>query len=290
MRKPRKKAKSTPSKAKSRKPAKRKPATARPGRKPASASRNGMGEWWENQMRTLADSIPDHVYFKDREGRFLWVNRNMLKVRGLSTPEELIGKTDFDIHARERAQLSWNDERAILDTGNPVVNKLETDSYADGSLMWVLTTKIPMRDARGRIAGICGISKDVTAQVEGERALARENFLRNEFLESIPDSVYFKDRDSRFTWINQATADQLGLGNKEEVLGKTDFDFFTEDHAREARADEVRAMEAGISLVNKLELDNYADGSPRWVYSTKIPLHDGDGKVFVNCGFTKDVT
>jgi PAS domain S-box-containing protein len=239
----------------------------------------------------LADNIPDHIYFKDKGGRFLWVNRNMYKLRGLKEREDLIGKTSFDIHAdKERAAAAYADDQRVLRTGEYILNKLESDHYADGSPMWVLTTKIPLRDPDGAIIGICGISKDFTKMVQAEQILATEGALRNDLLENIPDGVWFKDKESRFTWVNRSIVNDLGKQHRSDIVGKSDFDFFTEEHAREARADELRIMETGVPIINKLERDNYADGTPRWVYTTKIPLHDVTGAVVGTCGVTKDVT
>src|SRR5688500_3815369 len=81
----------------------------------------------EQELRpfiALADNIPDNVWFKDREGRFLWVNRNMYRNRGLASREDLIGKTSLDIHASERARDAMADDRKVVDTGEYLLNKL----------------------------------------------------------------------------------------------------------------------------------------------------------------------
>ena len=247
----------------------------------------------EQELRpfhVLADNISDHIYFKDKEGRFLWANRNLYSLRGLESREGLIGKTAFDVHSPERAQSRFDDDMRVVRTGEYILNKLETDQYADGSPMWVLTTKIPMRNPQGEIVGLCGISKDFTKMFQAEQVLATEGALRNDLLESIPDGVWFKDKESRFTWVNKSIVNDLGKRSREDIIGQTDFDFFSVDHATEAREDEIRIMETGTPVINKLEKDNYADGSPRWVYTTKIPLHDVSGNIIGTCGVTKDVT
>jgi len=253
-------------------------------------ARNTELEQHLRPFHVLADNISDHIYFKDKQGRFLWVNKNMYKLRGLENREALIGKTSFDIHVSDRAEQSTEDDRKVIETGEYILNKLESDHYADGSPMWVLTTKIPLRDSKGDIIGLCGISKDFTKMVQAERILATEGALRNDLLENIPDGVWFKDRDSRFTWINRSVFRDLGKRDRDDIIGKSDFDFFSRDHAQQAREDELRIMETGEPLINKLEQDNYADGTPRWVYTTKIPLHDVNGAVVGTCGVTKDVT
>jgi PAS domain S-box-containing protein len=238
----------------------------------------------------LADNISDHIYFKDLEGHFKWVNRNMYVLRGLSDRSELIGKTSFDIHSQERAQQSRADDNQVIQSGESLINKIETDKYEDGTGMWVSTTKVPMRDAQGKIIGICGISKDITKMVLAEQVLSQEGALRNDLLENVPDGVWFKDRESRFTWINKSLMLDFNKTDRESIIGKSDSDFFTPEHAAEARRDELRIMETGQALINQLEHDNYGDGTPRWVYTTKIPLHDVQGQIIGTCGVTKDVT
>ena len=256
----------------------------------AADSRNLSLEQELRPFHVLADNISDHIYFKDAECRFVWVNRNMYKLRGMQSREEMAGKTSFDIHGPDRAKQAFDDDKRVIQTGEYILNKLESDHYADGTPMWVLTTKIPLRDSQGTVIGICGISKDFTKMVQAEQVLATEGALRNDLLESIPDGVWFKDRESRFTWVNRSIVNDLGKRSREDILGCTDFDFFTKEHAMEAREDELRIMETGEPLINKLEKDNYADGSPRWVYTTKIPLHDVNGNIIGTCGVTKDVT
>ncbi len=253
-------------------------------------SRNLSLEQELRPFHVLADNISDHIYFKDSECRFIWVNRNMYKLRGMESRDDLVGKTSFDIHNSDRAQQAYEDDKRVISTGEYILNKLESDHYADGSPMWVLTTKIPLRDAHGKVIGICGISKDFTKMVQAEQVLATEGALRNDLLESIPDGVWFKDNESRFTWVNRSVVNDLGKRSREDIVGRSDADFFTQEHAQEARADELRIMETGEPLINKLEKDNYSDGTPRWVYTTKIPLHDVGGKIIGTCGVTKDVT
>ena len=238
----------------------------------------------------LADNIPDWVFLKDVELKFKWVNRNMYTNRGMASRDELVGKTSFDLHPLERAKEAWADDQKILTTGEPLMDKRETDFYLDGSKMWVLTTKVALRDSEGKIIGICGISKDITKMVLAEHVLSQDGALRNDLLENIPDGVWFKDRESRFTWVNKSIVNDFGMLNRSDIIGKTDYDFFPMEHANAAREDEIRIMETNKPILNHLERDNYGDGTPRWVYTTKIPIHDSQGQVIGTCGVTKDVT
>jgi PAS domain S-box-containing protein len=109
-------------------------------------------------------------------------------------------------------------------------------------------------------------------------------------MDNMPDTIYFKDAQSRFTRINRAQAEVLGLKSPDEAIGKTDADFFTPEHAQAARADERRILESGESLISKTERIHRADGSYRWVTATKVPLRDERGAVIGLVGISREVT
>ena len=115
-------------------------------------------------LRVFLDNIPDHVYFKDRESRFIAVSAALAAKHGVAGPEAMLGKTDFDFFSEEHARAAFEDEQRIIRTGEPIVNKLEREWWkSDGGATWCVTTKLPLRDERGEIAGTFGISRDVTA-------------------------------------------------------------------------------------------------------------------------------
>jgi len=124
-------------------------------------------------MHNLLNSTDERVYFKDLNSRFLLVSAGWLStVAPGHSMEEVIGKTDFDFFGEEHAEDALADERQIILTGEPIVGKLERETFQDGTSPWVSTTKMPLRDERGEIIGTFGISRDVTAQVRAEKALA----------------------------------------------------------------------------------------------------------------------
>jgi PAS domain S-box-containing protein len=124
-------------------------------------------------LRTLLDNIPDRIYFKDRDSRFLMISRAVAKDFGLDDPGEAVGKKDADFFSEEHARLALEDEQAILETGQSIIGKTEKETWNDGREGWVLTTKMPMRNADGEIVGTFGISKDITVLKEAEAELAQ---------------------------------------------------------------------------------------------------------------------
>jgi diguanylate cyclase (GGDEF)-like protein/PAS domain S-box-containing protein len=120
--------------------------------------------------------------------------------------------------------------------------------------------------------------------------LVDDRYLLDTFLEHTPDSVYFKDAKSRFLRISRALAERLGLDDAAEAIGKTDFDFFAAEHARQAFADEQRLMQTGESLVGIEERENWDDGREAWVSTTKVPLRDREGGIVGLFGISRDIT
>ncbi|HUY51046.1 MAG TPA: PAS domain-containing sensor histidine kinase [Streptosporangiaceae bacterium] len=126
-------------------------------------------------MSNLLATTQERVYFKDRQSRFLFVSAGWVAAYAPGrTPEELTGKTDFDIFSNEHASAAFADEQQIIRTGRPVVGHVERETYSGREDAWVSTTKMPLQDSRGQIIGTFGISRDVTAQITAELALARQ--------------------------------------------------------------------------------------------------------------------
>ena len=112
-------------------------------------------------LRMLMDNMPDTIYFKDAQSRFTRVNRAQAEVLGLQSPDQAVGKSDFDFFTAEHAQAALADERRILESGQGLIGKTERIRRADGQFRWVTATKVPLRDAHGTVVGLVGISREV---------------------------------------------------------------------------------------------------------------------------------
>jgi PAS domain S-box-containing protein len=121
----------------------------------------------------LLDTIPDNIYFKNLKSEFLMVSKSGISKFGAKKLNEILGKTDFDIFTSEHAQEAYNDEQRIMSTATPLINKEEKETWEDGSVTWVSTSKVPLKDARNKISGIVGISRDITEKKEAEAKLRR---------------------------------------------------------------------------------------------------------------------
>jgi PAS domain S-box-containing protein len=167
-------------------------------------------------MRALMDNAPDHIYFKDRQSRFLRVNAAIARMFGLSEPGEAVGKTDFDFFTQEHAQPAFDDEQEVLATGKPLSAKEERETWPDGRVTWVSTTKMPFRDPTGTIIGTFGVSHDITERKRAEE----QTRLQTAALESAANGIVIVGRDGRVLWVNPAFTRLTGYAG-EEVLGQT---------------------------------------------------------------------
>ncbi|MDX9848047.1 MAG: PAS domain S-box protein [Tenuifilaceae bacterium] len=124
----------------------------------------------------LMNTMPDAIYFKDRESRFIRISSSKALKSGFESSYQLIGKTDFDLFAEEHAREAFDDEQEIIRSGKPIVAKVEKETYTDDRPpSYVSSTKMPLRDVDGNIIGTFGVSRDITRMVEMELAITKQN-------------------------------------------------------------------------------------------------------------------
>jgi two-component system, sensor histidine kinase and response regulator len=122
-------------------------------------------------LHSLMDHLPDNIYFKDADGRYLRINRAKAERSNLSSPDEGIGKSDLDFFPQEHAEKTLRDEREVMRTGQPLVGQEEKLVWPNGKVTWSSTTKVPLRDQDGNIIGTLGVSRDITRLKETEQEL-----------------------------------------------------------------------------------------------------------------------
>jgi PAS domain S-box-containing protein len=241
-------------------------------------------------LRTLVDNLPDRVYSKDTQGRFLLNNVAHIHALNASPSVEIVGKTDFDFRPAEIAQRSHDDEQNILSSGEPLIQQEERTVLPNGELGWLLTSKIPVRNLDGDIVGIVGIGRDITSRKRTEEALRQERILLRTVLDNLPDAVYAKDIQGRKTLANPADVRCIGATTEAEVLGKDDFELFPMDLAEKYFVDDQTVIRLGMPVINREEHRIGTDGQPGWLLTSKVPLRDGDGNIIGLVGIGHDIT
>ncbi len=241
-------------------------------------------------LDTLMDYLPDLIYFKDREGHFTQVNRALARQYGLSGPSQAVGTTDFDFFSPENAQGFYRDEEQMIRTGQPMVGKEEKNIWRDGHVTWDSTTKLPWRDAKGNIIGTFGMSRDITERKRAEEELYESRQMLQTILDTIPQRVFWKDRNFSFLGCNKAFALDAGLKDPAEIIGRNDYELAWRDTAERYRADDKLVMEQETPRLNYEEPQDRPDGSQWWVRTNKLPLRDREGKVVGMIGTFEDIT
>lgn len=130
-------------------------------------------EW----LKAMIDHVPDFIYAKDLEGRFLFANRAVVRNNGFSHVDELVGLTDFDIHPSSFAQEIDEIERQVMTTGLADLGVEEPRLTGDG---WLMMTRVPLRDRNGNVIGVVGASRDITSRKRAEELMrAQTQLLQN---------------------------------------------------------------------------------------------------------------
>ena len=146
-------------------------------------------------LRTLIDNMPDHIYVKDRSGRFVIGNKAAAEGIGVPSPDDLVGKSDLDFYPLEWGQRFFLDEQRIIQSGQPLIDQVEENVNQAGVRRWFSTTKMPFHDSSGVPIGIVGISRDVTQRMDADEALR----LRNRAIELSLDGIMIASCDGTDT-------------------------------------------------------------------------------------------
>jgi two-component system, sensor histidine kinase and response regulator len=171
-------------------------------------------------LRSLIDNVPNFLYIKDTQARFVVANLHCARQLGLKTAEDLLGKSDFDLYPQNLAAGFYEDDQNVIRTGQPLLNREEMGVDSEGNPTRVLSTKVPILDKDGRITGIACVGIDITEQkcAEAELRDSRELFML--LLNSIPEGVYGIDTSGNCTFCNPACVRLLGYREAADLFGK----------------------------------------------------------------------
>ena len=164
----------------------------------------------------------------------------------------------------------------------PVMSRDKFENVA--KMLFAFATEISSKAYQNR-----QLIESVKERKQTEKELVQEQYLIDALLNNLPDHVYFKDRESRFIRINKAQAQFLGLNDTTQAVGKTDFDFFTGEHAQQAYDDEQDIIRTG-QMLSLEEKETHHDHSDTWVSTVKLPLCDKEGTIIGTFGISRDIT
>ncbi len=283
----------------------------------------------ETQLRQIIDLVPHMIFAKDREGRFLLVNRAMADAYGMPV-EQLTGRRQTGLHPdQDELRRMLEDDRTVIESGQRLTIPQQSFTDAAGKRRFLQAIKIPytvpgvseravlgvavditplkqaedeLRKAHDeleqrvqrRTAQLAsaneGLTREIAERKRAEEDLAYERFLLNTLMENSPDYIYFKDAESRFIRISKALAGYFGLRDPSEAIGKSDFDIFDPKRAEQYLADEQEVMTTGKPVVGKEEEQPWPDGRVTWVSTSKVPLRSPEGAVIGTFGISRDIT
>jgi PAS domain S-box-containing protein len=251
----------------------------------------------------LLDQLPIGLAYRDKEGRYVFVNSSFSRLLR-SSPAEFIGKTAEEVVAARVPQASGKlaqveatrrnaTQHALIMENGQSLEREEAYIDADGKEGWLHITEGPLLGPDGTIIGSQAVLIDVSERKRKEAELASEREMLRALMDSTKDviyAIYFKDRQSRFRRCSASMATLFKLASADEAIGKSDFDFQGQQHAQEAYDDEQEIIRTGQPIIGKTEKEAWPDGRTTWALSSKMPLYSEQGEIIGTFGVSQDIT
>ncbi|HHM23981.1 MAG TPA: PAS domain-containing sensor histidine kinase [Bacteroidetes bacterium] len=234
-------------------------------------------------FRMFMANIPDAIYFKDRDGRFLRVNAAQARRLGLDSPEQAEGKSDFDFLPEEEARRNLEEERKVMETGEMLSAEREK-IMPSGERCWIRTIKVPLRDERGEVIGIFGITRDITAEKRAQLEI-RKLF---QAVEQSPLSVVITNRNGDIEYVNPTFTQITGYA-QEEVLGKNPRILKSGKHPPEFYRNLWETITSG-SIWHGEFVNRKKNGELYHEQATIGPVRDSSGEITHFIGLKLDIT
>jgi len=236
-------------------------------------------------LRLVLDTIPVRVFWKDTSLRYLGCNRPFALDAGLHSPEELVGRTDYEMGWVEQAEMYRGDDRQVIETGESKLQYEEPQTTPTGELIWLRTSKFPLRDASGEIAGVLGTYEDITEHRRAEGALRRAKEEWERTFDAVPDLITILDAQHCILRVNRAMADRLGLA-PEACWGRHCHELVHGLELPVPDCPHVLTMKDREQHSTELSLDKLGG---HFVVTT-VPLHDEAGGLLGSVHVMRDVT
>jgi len=241
-----------------------------------------------NLLNSFAENIPDAIYMKDLDGRYIMMNPGGAALLGMDS-KDVLGKDDKTLFGTEvAAQLRCEDQEVIE---GRQARFYEATNVIRGRRTTYSTWKAPYVNSDGEIIGVMGYSRDITEKKAAEEALQRSEQMLKIVIDNFPGVVFWKDRNLVYLGANKESATNVGFDDPSECVGRTDYDLpWAETEADAYRADDLQVMESGVPKLHIIERQQRLNGKFGWLDTCKVPLRDKDGKVVGILGTATDIT
>ena len=250
---------------------------------------HGLRESEREMLRALIDHIPECMYVKDVEGRFVIANVHLARIVGMNDPQQLIGKTDHDFFPLELARKFDADAKRVMQSGQPLFDFEEMSLDLDGNRIPTLTTKVPLYNGRGQVTGIAGVGRDISERKKNEEAMREmERKYRSMFDEAFA-GLFELGPDGHILQVNPAMAEFLGYAGPEEVPADMTEPLWTRAVSPE-RSTEFAARMAAAGYVRSFEMEVLRnDGTRIWISASARARWQG-GTLIGYAGMFEDIT
>ena len=242
-------------------------------------------------LHALLEHAPDAIYFKDRDSRITRASRALAVRVGVSDPAALIGKTDHDFFDRGYADAARSDELEILQTGQPILGRLEKESLPDGRFRWALTSKMPLRSPDGQIVGTFGLSRDITELQTAREQLERTEANYRGLVQNAVDGIFQTTPDGRYLSANLALAKMYGFDTVDELLAsRTDIE--RQLYVDPRQRDRFEELLNRNDKIDHFDSEVYRkDGRKIWISENARAVRDpASGKLLYYEGTVEDIT
>src|ERR1039457_2423104 len=257
------------------------------------SARESMRYATEKQLhlRSAAlEAAANGIVITDRHGAIVWANHAFTTMTGYSK-EEVLGKNHRLLKSGEQTESYYAELWSTISSGKiwrgELVNRRKDGTtYTEGMTI----TPIPPNVGEANLTHFIAIKQDITGRKRAEEELYRAHQMLQSILNTIPQRVFWKDRNCTYVGCNRAFATDAGLNNSAEIIGKSDFELAWSGTADRYRADDKLVMEQGSTKLNYDETQSRPDGSLLWLRTNKLPLWDREGKVIGVIGTYEDIT
>ena len=242
-------------------------------------------------LSDILNEIECAVIIADLEGKIIIANNVAAVLNGYNNSSELVGHWVKELICEDEYSQFKTHTANCFKNKNGYGGKREYRlNRPDNKEVFIESKSLLFRDEDGEPEGFVSVLQDVTDRKHIEDALKNERYLFRTLMNNIPDAIYYKDKESNFIKINAVMAAKFYLQNPAEAIGKSDFDFFTEEHARPAFEDEQEIIKTGKPKIGIIEKETWANGNTSWVSTTKLLLKDENDDIIGTFGVSRDIT